>query len=154
MPIGFDKVAIFSAGGILGYLARTIIDHYLAKSRTEEDRRIKEFNEAATKFRSTVINELVGLYPIPIDWPIDITIRLNTTFPKIQAAVEEFKPFVPTGDVSSFNKAWLQYYAHCKNILPEACSDASVIYAGEKSKQAREDFKHNIDLLLKFADIT
>ena len=152
--ITIEKTIVFSLGAIVGFLVRSLIDHLLAKSRTEEDRRIKGFNDAATKFRSTIINELVGLYPIPIDWPRDVAGRLNATFPKIQAAVEEFKPFVPTGEVKAFNKAWLQYYTHCKHTLPEAENIATRIFEIEKSKQSREVFKYNVDLLLSFAKIT
>jgi len=151
MPISFDNIAIFSAGGALGYFVRTFIDHRLAKSRTDEDRRIKGFNESAIKFRSTIINELVGLYPIPIDWPRDIARRFNATFPKIQAAVEEFKPFVPSGQVKAFNKAWLQYYTHCKHVVPKAFSPEGKIYGEKTSQEVRDEFKHNVDALLSFA---
>lgn len=66
------EVGSFSLGLVAGGIVVGIANHYLAKSRTEEDRIIKGFNDAATKFRSSIINELIGLYPLPIDWPQNI----------------------------------------------------------------------------------
>lgn len=47
MPININDVVIFSAGGAVGYLVRTFIDHNLAKSRDAESRSANDFNEAA-----------------------------------------------------------------------------------------------------------
>jgi len=109
----------------------------------------QEFNRAATTFRSNIINELAGLYPIPVNWPDDIDNRLSATFPKIQAAVEEFKPFVT--DSSAFNEAWLQYYTHCNQVIPRVFSLANRLRGTESTQDARDEFKHNVDNLLSFA---
>lgn len=146
MPI---ELGSFSLGSVAGGIVGVIAGHYLTKSRNTEDREIKGSNDAAAKFRAAIITELTGLYPIPIDWPDDIGSRLNATSPKIQAAVEEFKPFVTDG--TAFNEAWLQYYTHYKHTIPKAFNLANKIYENEKIQSVRDEFKHNIENLLSFA---
>jgi len=154
MPI---EPGSFSLGVVAGGLIVGVANHYLAKIRAKEDRGISGFNNAAIKFRSTIVNELAGLYPIQTDMKIDISSRINSSFPKIQSAVEEFKPFVVRREARAFANAWKQYYIYCKYTAPEGFAGKSLkdmVNGVENSIKFREKFKHNIDLLLSFAKIT
>lgn len=133
--------------GICGALIVILIGHLLNNVSNQKNR----FNEAAAKLRSVVITELNGLYPTPIDWPDNIAARLDRTLPAIQTAIAEFSHFLTDADCKSINATWDQYYKHCKQVIPDAFSDASIFYAEGKSKQAQEQFKAIIEHLLSFA---
>jgi hypothetical protein len=67
---------------------------------------------ACAVFRSTVLATLSGLYPHPANWPRDsmaIHNILSNRFPALQAAVAEFRPFVPWWQKRAFDKAWSIY---------------------------------------------
>lgn len=149
--ITLDPTVTFSAGAIVGALAMRIIDHQLAKIRASEDRKIKEFNQAAAKFRSAIITELTGLYPRFIEWDGNTIDSLNASLPKIQSAVEEFRHFIAPGDIKSFNKAWNNYYDTCKHTNKNGFSYSNIISEIENSKNVINNFKHNIDTILAFA---
>lgn len=55
MPIEFGS---FSLGAIAGGIIIGVANHFLSKSRSEEYRKIGEFNKAADKFRDTFIVQL------------------------------------------------------------------------------------------------
>lgn len=78
----------------------------------QRNARFNESSLAAIKFRSSILTELAGLYPIPSEWPkrelaiIDI---LQTKFPTLQSAVTEFSHFLPWYRRFFFLKAWRRY---------------------------------------------
>lgn len=109
MPI---ELGSFSLGSVAGGIVGTIATHYLTKSRNTEERKIKEFNQAADTFRSTILAELEGLYPNPTNWPSQkmmIDKILRDKLPKLQIAVAEFKPFLSTSRQVAFEEAWFVY---------------------------------------------
>ncbi len=92
------------AGACLAWL----IPHRLAYWRECEARRVA----ACAKFQSTILSELVGLYPVPTEWPTNklaIIEILEAKFPTLQAAVTEFVNALPWHKRYFFLKAWHIY---------------------------------------------
>jgi len=74
--------------------------HRLALYRQKESSRIV----AANDFVSTITLELSEIYPVSSNWPEDIDCYLRNKFPILQAAIENYKPYVK--NQKGFNKAW------------------------------------------------
>jgi hypothetical protein len=104
-----NNVAVFSSGAILGYLIKTLIDHFLYKSRTAEDRQINDFNDAADSFREAFI-------PVLKELETDQTDRLvlQQFFDQHDEARRRFEDFLNGSRLQSFREAWKQYKDHCK----------------------------------------
>jgi hypothetical protein len=118
---------------------------------------------ACANFRSAFLHELEGLYPQPSNWPkaygIDPTLR--RVFPVLQAAVAEFRPYVPDDQKEAFDIAWRDYrcstkrdvdtqdYTHYMNIgtVSENASGGLT----EIRRDGRANFKKTVDRLLEFA---
>jgi hypothetical protein len=115
-----DTLVTFSLGGIVGYLIRTLIDHFLAKSRATEDREAKSFSDAATTFRNKVLGELQGIYPIPPVWQPQDYPRFGQSIPKVETAAAEFRPFVKRK--AEFDTAIKEYRDYCQTITFESVS--------------------------------
>jgi hypothetical protein len=74
--------------------------------------RFVAFRTACVKFRSTVLDILIGLYPDPVNWPNDgnaINRTLQAAFPALQIAVAEFRKSLPIWHRHQFDLAWLIY---------------------------------------------
>jgi hypothetical protein len=76
-----DTFVIFSLGGIVGYLIRTLIDHFLSKSRAAEDREARRLDEAVTTFRRADLAELEGIYPVTHTWEQQIYPQFKRSIP-------------------------------------------------------------------------
>lgn len=151
MPIEINTVIIFSAGGVIGFLVRTFIDHFLAKSRDKESIAIKEFNIAAEKFRNVFYTELEGLYPTPINWDkynININAFLHSKFTKLDRAVDEFRRYLPEGERTAFTNTWVAYYSANGDERYE-CYDRYTAFGSNPTY--KENFKKNVEQLLKYA---
>lgn len=122
--------------------------------------RYNAFKSASDKFRSAVLKELEGLYPIPSNWPtgaFHIGKVLTDKFKVLQSVVETFRDYLPWYKRSSFDIAWFKYYyynayatepASDKN-KSEQCYHHYMDYS--EMPDPKETFKHNVDALLKFA---
>ncbi|MFH2045444.1 MAG: hypothetical protein ABIK92_09900 [Pseudomonadota bacterium] len=147
---------------IAGVLIMAAIGAYL----TEFNSRRSRFASAAEKFRNTILTELKGLYPIPSDWPKDFNVfdhQLREVFPNLQIAVASFRPFVTWYWRWAFDRVWFIYrlgkngrgidkqqydqYRPCSGV--EIVDGKEIIH--DNAKIYRENFKRNVDNLLKFA---
>jgi hypothetical protein len=112
---------------------------------------------------------LEGLYPIPANWPSEkmmIDRILRDKFPKLQVAVAEFKPFLPHRKRIAFDNAWRIYRVgkdgreiddQCYfDYMPFKSTSMTegIQVTIDTSGTYKETFKHNVDDLLKFAEIT
>lgn len=153
---------------IAGALIMAAITAYLAEFNSRRSR----LAVAAEKFRIIFLTELIGLYPIPSNWPSDVNgidRVLREIFPKLNAAVAEFRRFIPWYRRKFFDKAW-EFYCLGEDGIQlnkmggkeQQCyyqyipfSGISVINGKEIShdstKTYKETFKKNVDRLLKYA---
>ena len=112
MPI---ELGSFSLGAIVGGIVVGVCNHFLAKSRIEEDRSIKEFNEAARKYRevfSVLITQLNTRSPGTSPNASKI---IGQAYPEHLAATDEFRNHLSAKDIPTFSKAWEEYDAGRKN---------------------------------------
>jgi hypothetical protein len=124
MPVTIDNVVVFSLGGIAGYLVRTIIDHFLAKSRTREDREAKRFDDAATTFRTKVLTELEGIYPVTQAWQPQVYPQFRQSINKVEIAAAEFRHF--SKRKAEFDAAVKEYREYCSKITFAGVSGWSI----------------------------
>jgi hypothetical protein len=114
--------------------------------------RLNSRRAASQKFRASILNTLSGLYPIPSKWPdgLDIDVQLRSVFPQVQSAVEEFRPFVPWYRRGSFEKAWFLYrLGDGGREIDKQCYHQYMAFGDNPT--FRENFKRNVDHLLRFA---
>ncbi len=117
----------------------------------------KRYIEAADKFRNTVFTELEGLYPTPAKWPsrdIDIIKILKDKFPKLEIAVTEFGRHLGWFKRKRFNHAWQEYNKDYFQYVPmqgQSYSYGKLIETHDTTKTYHDNFRKNVDALLKFA---
>lgn len=113
--------------------------------------RLNALRAASSKFRSTILAELQGVYPDATNWPRDIAAFLGLALPRLQVAVSEFRPFVPWHRRQKFDATWKTFREHCKNEIPRQCDAANILYAGTSATTAQTMLRGDIDVLLSFA---
>lgn len=155
MPISFDNVAVFSAGGALGYFARAFIDHRLAKSRTNEDRKIKDFNEAARTFKNRIRTELEGIYQAKSSWGGEALSTIKEKTIRIRRYADTFAESLEGSSRRDFNAATEAYCKYCESITYDMCvqlnSHPVSSPMAPKVRDARLNFDKHVDNLLSFA---
>jgi hypothetical protein len=149
-----ETTITFSAGGVVGFLLRTLIDHFLAKSRTKEERRVRDFNEAARRFRDAFKEELLALSPNLSKWEKDTSEILEAAFEKHRIAVFDFKPFLSKDELAGFHQAWGDYYRY--ENTPESTVHGLAQYSGKghgytEARRLRLLAAERIERLLEFA---
>lgn len=149
MPI---ELGSFSLGTVAGGVVVGIFNHFMTKSRNAEERKTKEFNCAATKFRGLVINELHGFHPISQHWVKTEFPRLFETIPKIKSAAADFSFFVEREN--DFDIAVKEYDEYCRH---QTWNDylAWESYPSMRKKGdlgPRIKFDHIVNHLLSFAE--
>jgi len=112
------------------------------------DRQAARRNAAAT-FRAEVLAVLKGLYPLPLEWPADITHALRKAAPALQSAVAQFRPFVPWWRRRAFDRAWFRYRSGSGR--EKDLQNYHHYIAFGSNPNARENFRRNVDALLSFA---
>jgi hypothetical protein len=153
---------------IAGALTMAAITAYLAEFNSRRSR----LAAASEKFRNIFLTELIGLYPVPTNWPSDVNgidRVLREIFPKLNAAVAEFRHFIPWYRRIFFDKAWAFYRLGEDGIQmnkmggnEQQCyyqympfSGSGIINGKEIShdttKTYKETFRKNVDNLLKYA---
>ncbi|HAI94419.1 MAG TPA: hypothetical protein DCM36_06850 [Xanthomonadaceae bacterium] len=104
---------------------------------------------AGAQFRAAITNALTGLYPLPAKWPANPERELQAAFPAIQAAVAQFRPFVPWWRRSAYDRAWLTYRSAYLREIDVQCYHHYIAFEGQPDPQAT--FKKNVGRLLGFA---
>lgn len=129
---------------IAGALISFLIPHYLTIARD----RINARTAAAMKFNKGIIEEVVGLYPVASNWPEDIDRHLRGIFPKMQIAINEFRPYVPMGKRSLYDAAWFRYRCNGTPSNNQAYHHY-MEFGGHPDP--KKTFHENIEHLLSFA---
>lgn len=153
----FDKIV----GGLLAAVFGGYISYRIYRKT--------RFNQAAATFRSRILAELEGLYPIPTNWPTEkmmIDRILRDKFPSLQAVVAEFRESLPWYRHKAFDRAWFiyrmgedgreidkqdywQYIPHSGTSVVDGKEGAH-----DNTGTYQDTFKRNVDNLLKFAKNT
>jgi hypothetical protein len=140
-------------GGFLGYFIRLFIEHRLAIDRIKENIKLTEDFRAASKFRSFVLYELVGFYPIDQYWEEKEFPRLYQSIPRIKSAAAEFRFFVKSKD--AFDSSVKDYDEYCRKTTYQAVTAYAMcknsMYKPD-DKGPREEFKNIVEHLLSFAN--
>jgi hypothetical protein len=146
--------------GILVGLFGIIAAHRLVSYREKRN----NFNNAAKVFTNVFHGELKEIYPIPANWPNNIDHYLRERFDNLSEAVGEFRDHLPHRKQKAFADAWFRFYCCTGREVDKACqcyhhympfSGVSVVDGKEghedNTKTYKEDFKKNVEALLKFA---
>ena len=104
---------------------------------------------ACLTFRSTITSKLSSLYPLPVTWPSNPEPQLLAVFPELQAAVSQFRRYVPWYRLGKFDRAWLQYRSAYQREIDVQCYHHYIAFEGQSDP--RVTFKTNVDRLLAFA---
>jgi len=107
------------------------------------------FRAASSKFRSTVLDTLRQVYPHPVQWPANIDQFLRGVFPVLQAAVAEFREFLPWYRRRSFDAAWFEYRCSTGREVDLQCYHHYMSFVGDPDP--KKIFKANVDRLLSYA---
>ena len=133
---------------VLGALVMAFLVGYISGRVAKTGR----YASACQNFRAALLGEFTGLYPLPSNWPTDIDDYLRNKFPQLQAAVAEFRPFVPWFRRWLFDRAWRKY----RNAYGRAV-DIQVYHhyvAFGSQPDPKDTFKVNVKRLLSYADGT
>ena len=153
MPI---ELGSFSLGVIAGGIVIGITNHYLSKSRTKEERKVTEFNNAAAIFRDVFLPETTYLKHHANIGGLGSSHNLHETlsvgYLRQLKALEIFKIYLSSKDKKGIDKTWQKYCKH-----PD---DPNVLYFEQYStknvsKEREEELKalalERIEKILKFA---
>ena len=107
---------------------------------------------ACEAFRSAVLGELSGLYPLASSWPADIDSHLRAKYPALQSAVARFRPYVSWYRRWQFDRAWDRYRnAYGRTVGVQVYHH----YIGFNNEaDPKETFRRNVYRLLSFANDT
>ena len=97
-----------SAGGVVGYLSRTLIENKLAINRIYENIRATEFSKAAATFRCAFTHEIRILEESTVD--TDFIELFSAAYVRHRNAVIRFKPYLSKTERTEIEKAWQD---HC-----------------------------------------
>jgi hypothetical protein len=136
---------------VAGILIGGLATHFLSKDISRQN----DFKNAAATFRSKVYAELSGLYPYPIKWPEEMIHSINripafleSKFVILNAAVADFRDSLPSEEWDAFDKAWIAYY----NANGDSrCQCYHHYMPFNSNPNYKDNFKHNVDNLLKYA---
>jgi hypothetical protein len=123
---------------------------FLANYLSNRRERFSLKRKAALEFRNEVLTTLTQLYPLASEWPKEIDLILRAAFPSLQRAVSQFRPFVPFCKRWSFDRAWFRY--RCGTGREIDVQNYHHYMAFGSNPNGQENFKRNVDSLLKFAN--
>jgi len=164
LELGAYEIALIGVGGtVVGAFIGAWISYKFSLQLAE----INSRKEAARKIISTFYQELSDVYPYPINWPDDIDAFLRSKFTILNAAVGEFRHYLPKEKWEGFDHAWFRFYnatgreidnKNCQcylHYMPSFGASAPVVNGKEtkhdNTKTYKENLKKNVDALLKFA---
>ena len=148
------SIGSFSLGTLFGILITSIVQHFLAKNRSKQERLDSIFNQAAHDFRESFSDELSFLNQKSENnnLGMDETAYhvLKEAFAKHEKAKNIFQYHLPDVDRDNFENTWQEY---CFPELEESQSPGPLIdYASEGDEKERRQLAiSKIEKLLRFA---
>lgn len=128
------------------------VEHMLAKSRAKEERGI----EAAKIFRSTIRNELEGLYPCKQYLEKNVFFRFSQSIAKIKSAADEYRLFIRRRRKAHSDAAVERYCKCCSEMTWERNAAWSWYPSMRKEDEIdpKCEFTRCVETLLSFAKVT
>lgn len=164
MQLDAWEIAVIGVGGTI---AGSLIGAWIGYILTLQLEAIKARRKASEQFIEVFYSELVDVYPTPVTWPKDIDQFLRLKFPVLRAAVGKFRHFIPSRDWEGFDSAWFGYYCATGREVDKGCQcyhhympfcGTSIVNGKQEdhdnTKTYKDNFRHNVDNLLKYAKIT
>jgi hypothetical protein len=110
------------------------------------------FRSAAATFRSKVLSELEGLYPVTQHWDMNVFPRFYQSIIKIESAAAEFRFFITRKGL--FDLAVKEYCDYCKQISWDKCAGWSMYPTMRKPGEIspRDKFAQYVQKLLSFTE--
>lgn len=114
--------------------------------------RLNAKRTASAKFRECLLKAFVGMYPQASEWPKNVSTHLESKFPELQAAVQEYRYFVPWYSRWAFDKAWLQYRCSTGRKIDIQCYHHYIGFSN--MPDPKKTFHENVAKLLSYARTT
>ncbi len=143
------EIILIILGGAIG-IGGTYYGYRLARSDSREIIKITEFNNAISKFRSSIIYELSGFYPIEQGWHKEDFHRLYESIPRINSAAAEFRIYVTCK--GKFDSTIEEYNKYCRETKENDAFPLLDLPSMENPGdiKPKERFKNIVDHLLSF----
>ncbi len=118
MEVEAYEIALIGVGStIVGALLGAWIAYRFSLTLAE----IKVRQEANRRLITTFHRELSEIYPTPVNWPKNIHDFLSSKFTSLQAAVGEFRHYLPVQEWEAFDSAWFNYYCSTGREVDKSC---------------------------------
>jgi len=159
LEVGAYEIALIGVGGALvGALVGAWIAYRFSLKLADNNAR----REANRRLISAFHSELSDIYPTPVNWPNNIDSFLKSKFSKLQAAVGEFRHYLPIQEWQAFDTAWFNYYCSTGRDVDKSCQSylhyMDFISTTSDHKTTKNDgqknLKDNVDNILIFTKKT
>ena len=153
-----DAGIIGVLGTVLGVLLGGPVTYYYAKVLVQTTHKNaidlmqrQEFFAAASKFKATVLYEIIGFYPIDQYWEEKEILRLYQSIPRLNSAAAEFRYFVTRKP--DFDKAVSEYNQYCREKRADKSfgMDYSKSMDVKSPNDYKKEFKDIVEHMLSFA---
>lgn len=159
MEVGAYEIALISVGGtVVGALLGAWIAYRFSLKLSD----INVRRDANRRLIATFHRELADIYPTPVNWPKVIDNFLRSKFSILQAAVGEFRHYLPAQEWEDFDRAWFNYYCSTGRDVDKSCQsylhymNFTTTTSDQKTikQDGQKNLKDNVDNILKFAKKT
>ena len=158
MEVGAYEIALIGVGGTVnGALLGALITYRLSLKLADINAR----REANRRLIVAFHKELSDIYPTPVNWPENIDTFLRSKFSTLQAAVREFRHYLPVQEWKDFDRAWFNYYCSTGRDVDKSCQSylhymnfISTTDQGTTKQNGQKNLKDNVDHILQFAKKT
>jgi hypothetical protein len=159
LEVGAYEIALIGVGGaVIGALLGAWIAYRFSIKLAD----INVRREANRRLIAVFHRELADIYPTPVNWPEDIDNFLRSKFSILQAAVGEFRHYLPVQEWKDFDRAWFNYYCFTGRDVDKFCQSylhyMNFTTTTSDQKTTKNDgpknLKDNVDYMLKFAKKT
>jgi len=136
LEVGAYEIALIGVGGaVVGALLGAWIAYRFSL-------KLADFNvrrEANRRLIAAFHRELADIYPTPVNWPEDIVSFLRSKFSILQAAVGEFRHYLPMQKWEDFDRAWFNYYCSTGRDVDKSCQCYSLYEFHYNNKRSKND---------------
>jgi hypothetical protein len=159
LEVGAYEIALIGVGSaVVGALLGAWIAYRFSLKLAESNVR----REANRRLIAIFHRELADIYPTPVNWPEDIDNFLRSKFSILQAAVGEFRHYLPVQEWDDFDRAWLNYYCSTGRDVDRSCQSYLhymnfITTTGDQKttkQNGKKNLKDNVDNILRFTEKT